>query len=74
LWVINKLANLLPTWKGTLLDLVGRAVLLKAVLTAMTIYCMMALDFLVWMISPLEGLYRGFCGVTNLRLREGHAP
>ncbi|KAM0823401.1 hypothetical protein ACQ4PT_070893 [Festuca glaucescens] len=53
---IDKLANRLTMWKGSLLDLAGRAVLVKAVLTSMTIYCMMALDLPVWMVNALEGL------------------
>ena len=43
-----------------MLDVQGRAVLIKAVLTSMSIYIMMALDLPVWMLNAFEAICRGF--------------
>jgi hypothetical protein len=71
---IDKLANRLPMWKGSILDLVGRAILVNVVLTPMTIYCMMALDLHVWMINALKGLCRGFLWCAKPSAKGGTCP
>ena len=71
---VEKLALRLPTWRGAMLDVQGRAVLVKAVLTAMSIYVMMALDLPVWMLNALEAICRGFLWSAKASAKGGDCP
>jgi hypothetical protein len=71
---IDKLDNRFPAWKGSLLDLAGRAVLVKTVITGMNIYCTMALDLSVRMINALEGLCHGFLWRAKPSAKGGACP
>jgi hypothetical protein len=70
----EKLARRLPTWKGGLMDLAGRLILVKAVLTAMSIYIMMVLDLPVWMLNDLEKNCRGFLWCAKDSAKGGACP
>ena len=57
---IEKIANKLPGWKAPLLSLAGRAVLVKAVLTAIPIYLLIALKVPKWFIRSIDKIRRNF--------------
>jgi len=57
---IEKIANKLPGWKAPLLSLAGRAVLVKAVLTAIPIYLLIALKVPKWFICSIDKIRRNF--------------
>jgi hypothetical protein len=71
---VDKLANRLPTWKGKLLGVQGRVILVKVVLSAMPIYVILALELPVWMINALEGICRGFLWTSKASARGGNYP
>ena len=52
-----------------MLDVQGRAVLVKAVLSAMSIYIMMALDLPAWMLNALRRFVVDSCGAPSVRER-----
>jgi hypothetical protein len=57
---MDRLARRFQLWKGSLLDVQGRLILVKAVLTALSIYIIMALELPKWAIDAMEKLCRGF--------------
>jgi hypothetical protein len=57
-----------------MMDLAARSILVKAVLTAMSIYIMMALDLPSWMLHELEGICRGFLWCAKSSAKGGACP
>lgn len=57
---IEKIANKLPGWKASLMNLAGRAVLVRFVLTAIPIYLLIALKVPKWFIRAIDKIRRGF--------------
>ena len=62
-----------PSLMGALLAEPGRVILIKAVLTAMSIYLLLALDVPTAVIEQLESICRGFlwCGERSEERRVG---
>jgi hypothetical protein len=71
---VDRLARRFPMWKGSLLDVQGRLILVKAVMTALSIYIMMALDLPKWAIDAMEKLCRGFPWCAKESARGGSCP
>jgi hypothetical protein len=57
---IKKIANKLPGWKASLMNLAGRAVLVRFVLTTIPIYLLVALKVPKWFIRAVDKIRRGF--------------
>ena len=51
---IEKIANKLPGWKASLMNLAGRAVLVRFVLTAIPLYLLVALKVAKWFIRATD--------------------
>jgi hypothetical protein len=57
---IEKIANKLPGWKASLMNLAGRAVLVRFILTAIPIYLLIAPKVPKWFIHANDKIRRGF--------------
>jgi len=57
---LKKIANKLPGWKASLLNLAGRTVLVRFVLTAIPIYLLVALKVPEWFIQAIDKIRRSF--------------
>lgn len=58
-WV-EKIADRLPSWKASLLNLVGRTTLVRFVLSAIPVYLLIAMSVPKWVIKAIDRVRRGF--------------
>lgn len=72
--ILDKIADKLPGWKADLLDKSGRLILVKAVLTAIPIYLLFALDIPQWFIKAVDKWRRSFLWRGRKELNGGHCP
>jgi hypothetical protein len=70
--IIEKIVDLLPCWKADLLNKAGRRILVQHVLTSMTIYTAMAIDFTKWAIDAIDKIRRGFLWRGRKDAKGGH--
>ncbi|KAM0882550.1 hypothetical protein ACQ4PT_032242 [Festuca glaucescens] len=59
-YLVDKVANKLPSWRASLLDRGGRLELVRATLSAIPIFSMMSLDMPVKTLTAIEKIIRGF--------------
>ena len=52
--IVDKIADMLPGWKAALMSTAGRAVLVKAVLMAVPVYLLIALDVPKWLLRAID--------------------
>jgi len=52
--IVDKIADMLPGWKAALMSTAGRAVLVKAVLTVIPVYLLIALDVPKWLLRAID--------------------
>jgi hypothetical protein len=52
-WV-EKIADRLPSWKASLLNLAGRTTLVKSVLSAIPVYLLIALNVPRWVVKTID--------------------
>lgn len=57
---IEKVGDKLPGWKASLMNMAGRAVWVRAVLSALPIHVLIALNVPKWLIKALDKIRRGF--------------
>jgi hypothetical protein len=57
---VDKIADRLPNWKADLMSRAGRRILVQLVLTSMTVYMAMAIDFPHWAIEAIDKIRKGF--------------
>jgi hypothetical protein len=58
--IIDKIADKLPGWKTAMMHPAGRVTLVRAVLTAIPIYMLPALNFPKWAIKAIGKIRRAF--------------
>jgi hypothetical protein len=57
---IEKIADKLPCWKAALMNKAGRATLVQAVLSAMPVHLLIAINVPKWFIKAVDKIRRGF--------------
>jgi hypothetical protein len=57
---IEKIADKLPCWKAALMNRAGRATLVQAVLSAMPVHLLIAINVPKWFIKAVDKIRRGF--------------
>lgn len=57
---IEKIGDKLPSWKATLMNMAGRAVWVKFVLSALPSYVLIAINVPKWFIKAINKIRRGF--------------
>ena len=58
--LIDKIATRIPTWKGNLLNAVGRTALVKATMSAIPVHMSIALCLSSWALHSIDKLRRAF--------------
>lgn len=58
--LVDKVANCLPTWKASLINKAGRAVLIRAKLSVIPIYTAVAIEISPWVIKCVDKIRRSF--------------
>ena len=72
--MVDKVAEMLPGWKAALMSTTGRAILAKAVLTAVPVYLLIALDAPKWLLRAIDKLRRAFLWKGRRQVNGGHCP
>ena len=72
--IVDQIADMLPDWKAALMSTAGRAVLVKAVLTAIPVYLLIALDVPKWLLRAIDKLHRAFLWKGRRLVNGGHCP
>jgi len=62
----------LPGWKAATMNTAGRAALVQAVLTAISIYQLIALDFPKYAIKAIDKIRRAFLWKGRKEMNGGH--
>lgn len=71
---IDKVADMLPSWKAALMAMSGRLILVRAVLVVILIHLLIALDLLKGFIKAIGKWRRSFLWRGHKELRGGHCP
>ena len=66
------MADRLPGWKAALIHLAGRAMLVKAVLAAIPIYLLLAMDVPRWLVKAIDKRRRAFLWKGRKEVHGGH--
>jgi len=70
--IIDKIADKLPGWKAAMMHPAGRVTLVRAVLTAIPIYMLLALNFPKWVIKAIDKIRRAFLWKGRREVNGGH--
>jgi hypothetical protein len=69
---VEKIADRLLNWKADLMSRAGRRILVQDVLTSMTVYMAMAIDFPQWAIEAIDKIRKGFLWRGRKEVKGGH--
>lgn len=72
--IIDRIADMLPGWKAVLMAKSGRLILTKAVIKAIPIHLLIALDVPWWFIKCIDKIRRGFLWKGRTDIQGGHCP
>lgn len=72
--ILDKVADALPGWKAALLAKSGRLVLVKAVLTAIPLHVLIAINVPKWFLKAVDKFRRGFLWKGRADVQGGHCP
>jgi hypothetical protein len=73
LWpLVDKIVDRLPNWKADLLNRAERRILVQQVLTGMSVYTAMAIDFPMWVIKEIDKIRKGFLWRGRREVKGGH--
>uniref|UniRef100_A0A0A9B3W4 Reverse transcriptase domain-containing protein n=1 Tax=Arundo donax TaxID=35708 RepID=A0A0A9B3W4_ARUDO len=70
--ILDKLADKLPGWKAALMHPAGRLILVRAVLTAISIHLLIALDVPKGLIKAIDKIRRAFLWKGKKEVNGGH--
>lgn len=70
----DRIVDKLPGWKAVLLQCSGWLILVRAVLTAIPIHVLIALDAPKWIIKTIDKIRRGFLCKERTDITGGHCP
>lgn len=71
---IDRVADMVPTWKAALMATTGRLILVRFVLTAIPIHLLIALDLPRWFIKAIDKWNRKFLWYGHKELNGGNCP
>ncbi|WVZ61528.1 hypothetical protein U9M48_011389 [Paspalum notatum var. saurae] len=71
--LVDKVAFRIPKWKGNLLNLAGRTVLIKSTLSAIPVHISIATGLSAWATGAIDKLRRGFLWLGSDMLVRGKA-
>lgn len=72
--LVDRIADRLPSWKAALLQRSGRLILVRAVLTAISLHILIAIDAPRWIIKAIDKIRRGFLWTGRQDVRGGNCP
>ena len=70
--LVDKVVDYLPGWKASLMNKVGRLVMVKVVLTAAPIYLLIAMDLPKWFFKAIDKRRRGFLWKGHVQANGGN--
>jgi hypothetical protein len=69
--LVDKVARWLPTWKSNQMSSIGRVTMVNAVLSAIPIYLLVAIDAPKWVIKGIDKVRRGFLWAGKAQVNGG---
>jgi hypothetical protein len=71
-YLVDAVADMLPSWRASMLNRAGRLELVRSTLAAMSIFAMMSLDVQIETLLAIEKILRGFLWKGRKNAHGGH--